>query len=313
MAFDEKGFYNIKAVENMTGVAAGTLRVWEQRYQVIRPERNRAGYRVYSQEDVQTIQWLAQQVKNGVTIGQAVKMLHQRDNLLPISPIMDMGKDIVDDIKDRIIKALDDYDEQSAGFALEEALSLFSMERVSLDIILPILHNLGDRWSKQEITVAQEHFSSNFFRARLGTMLSALPSNREMPIVMTGCIAEEQHELGLLIFSIYLRRRGFRVIYLGQNVPMEDMMQAFTELRPRIVAFSVGTAQALTTMVQLKEKLEKLAEEMDMNLKLAIGGRGIDFSKEKQEEIGDAYTGRTTEKWDEWLRKLNKKAIDASA
>ncbi|KAB2951186.1 MerR family transcriptional regulator [Heliorestis acidaminivorans] len=306
MAFDEKGFYNIKAVENMTGIAAGTLRVWEQRYRVIRPERNRAGYRVYSQEDVQTIQWLAQQVKNGVTIGQAVKMLHQRDSLLPISPILDTGKDIIVDIKERIIKSLNEYDEQSAGFAMEEALSLFSMERVALDITLPILHELGERWARQEITVAQEHFASNFFRARLATMLGALPVNRDRPTVMAACVPNEQHEIGLLIFSIYMRRRGFRVIYLGQNLPVDDLLSSFDELRPLIVALSIGKPESYELLLEFREALLERAEAIDLNLKLAIGGRVIDFSTEKQTEIGNAYPGRSINKWDEWLRNLNK-------
>ncbi|MTV48809.1 MerR family transcriptional regulator [Heliobacillus mobilis] len=305
MSTKDHGFYNIKAVEKMTGVAAGTLRVWEHRYQVINPDRNKAGYRVYSQEDVQTIQWLAQQVKNGVTIGQAVKMLHQRDVLRPISPLVDTGKDALGELHRRIVLALDDYDEQKASAAMEEALSLFSMERVAIELILPILQELGERWARREVSVAHEHFASNFFRARLSAMLSALPANRELPLVVAACVSGEHHDLGLLIFSIYLRRRGFRVIYLGQDLPTEDLYEVAKEMRPRLIALSVGSRLLVPEVLLIHENLTELAKAEGFPLRNCIGGRGIDYDGDAQELLGNSYISGTIEAWDEWLRNLD--------
>ncbi|MCW2278955.1 MerR family transcriptional regulator [Heliophilum fasciatum] len=303
MSTENQGVYNIKAVEKMTGVAAGTLRVWEHRYQVIQPARNRAGYRVYSQDDVQTIQWLAQQVKNGVTISQAVKML-QQEVLPPQRALLDMGMSTMSNLQGRMQSAIMAYDEKGAGAVIEEALSFFSVERVAMELIVPVMAQVQQQIDEATMTLAHAHFAANFFRTRLAAMLGALPTNQHRPLALVASLPGDQHELCLLILSIYLRRRGFRTIYLGNNLPVQELARAMQELQPRIVGVCVGERALAPTVPQVAEELSRSVDLAAMNIHIGFGGLGLMDDRETQETLGERYIGMDLEHWDDWLEQL---------
>ncbi|KAB2953632.1 MerR family transcriptional regulator [Heliorestis acidaminivorans] len=280
MSTKKRSIYNIKAVQQMTGVPAGTLRIWEHRYQVVRPERNRNGYRVYSQEDVQMIRWLSQQVKSGVSIGQAVEMLRQQEAqqsaALP-SPVEEKGNNVLSDLWLRALTALKAYDERGAGLALEEALSLFSVERVALEFIVPLMDELRACYNQAELAQSQMNFANHFINLRLATVLSGLPMSMDKAMVLLACPAGEQHEQASIIFSVFLKRRGFRVIYGGSDLSSQELLEAAETLRPAYIAYVVdeGEEVFLQEAQVFSDALRKGREGRELAFELILPGRGL--------------------------------------
>ena len=129
-----KGKYNIKAVSKMLGIQPSTLRAWERRYHIVAPKRNDAGHRLYTEEHIQILKWLIDQVNKGIAIGQAVQIL-ERNRLQNHNEIeMAYNKEmlLVDDILHSLLK----FDEVKASAFVNEAFSIYPIEKVITNIFL---------------------------------------------------------------------------------------------------------------------------------------------------------------------------------
>ena len=134
-------------------------------------------------------------------------------------------------------QALDDFDEGSAQSALDSVLAEFSTETVLTDLVLPYLHELGERWASGEASVGQEHFASQLIRGRLLGL--ARGWNRGAgPRALLACAPGEQHDLGLIAFGVALRARGWRITYLGQDTPLETLAESARSLEPLAIVIS---------------------------------------------------------------------------
>jgi methanogenic corrinoid protein MtbC1 len=130
--------------------------------------------------------------------------------------------------------ALDRLDEQAANSALDRFFSAYTVETVLQDVILPYLHRLGDRWAAGEVSVAQEHFASNLLRGRLLGLAQGWGQGQG-PLAILACVPGEHHELGLLVFGVALRRRGWRITYLGTDSPIGAVADTARSLTPAVV------------------------------------------------------------------------------
>src|SRR5262249_49951195 len=113
-----------------------------------------------------------------------------------------------------------------------------------IEIIQHALIEIGERWARNEVTIANQHFSSAICRARLNAMIEALPLVSDGPLVLTGCGPQEFHELGVLTTTYFLRRYGWRVIYLGQSVPGVTLEKDLVRLRPDLLVFSASRVES---------------------------------------------------------------------
>ena len=131
-------------------------------------------------------------------------------------------------------QALLDLDADRADDVLAEAFTLFSVEDVCLQVLQPLLVDIGDRWHAGELSVAEEHYATSFVRARLFGLLQAYqPPHTRGPLVFTACAPDEWHEVGILIVSVFLARRGVSVRYLGPNLPLEGLAAIVAPPSPR--------------------------------------------------------------------------------
>src|SRR4051794_2397999 len=183
MSQREAPIYNIKAVARLTGVPADTLRRWESRYSVITPQRTEGGYRLYSQRDVDTLNWLKGKLDEGLSISRACEMLKQLGGdpgeMPPVPSSMqrterplvrDTGVRSFEAIRHDLLDTFRSVDEEGAGAVLTDALSLYSLEDVCLEVLQPALIDVGEAWLNGEMTVATEHFASAFVRTRLSNL-----------------------------------------------------------------------------------------------------------------------------------------------
>jgi MerR family transcriptional regulator, light-induced transcriptional regulator len=138
--------------------------------------------------------------------------------------------------------ALDRFDEEQAHAVLDRLLAAYRVETVLRDLLVPYLHDLGERWARGEVSVAQEHFAAHLLRGRLFGLARGWGQGRGL-VAILACLPGEQHDLGLIICGITLYRLGWRILYLGPDTPIATIRQATESLGPDLVVLS-GTVPA---------------------------------------------------------------------
>jgi len=162
--------------------------------------------------------------------------------------------------------ALDVYDDAGANAAFDRILAAFGIDTVLADVVLPYLHELGERWSRGEASVAQEHFASNVLRGRLLGLARGWGQGSG-PRALLACAPQELHDLPLVIFGLALRARGWRISFLGPDTPIDTVAEAARALDPALVVVSGSTPDLFAAVT---EELRRLGAEWPV----AVAGRG---------------------------------------
>jgi methanogenic corrinoid protein MtbC1 len=175
---------------------------------------------------------------------------------------------------DEIRKALARFDETSAQRTLERLFAAFTPTTVTRDVLLPYMHELGEQWSAGRVTVAQEHFATNFFQARLYALARGWDRGLG-PCALLACAPNEQHTLALMVFGIALHELGWRITYLGADTPIEALSEVAEIVRPEL------TVVAATMRQRLPRHAGQLSTFTD-KWSLALGGPGVSARLAKQ-------------------------------
>lgn len=229
---------NIAALARRTGVAPDTLRKWEQRYQILRPTRTSGGQRRYSERDVARVEWLCERLAEGYRIGEAASLLGTADTTPTRSP---------QDHLQAMLDAVDAGEPGQVGLLVDQAFALHGVDATFDDILVPLLHTVGERWQHRELSIGDEHLVTEMVRSRLGHLLADAGEGGHGTAVLA-CAPGEQHELGLMMIAIRLRRDGWRVVYLGANTPVADAVAVAERQRARVLGISVTTPQNLAAL-----------------------------------------------------------------
>jgi DNA-binding transcriptional MerR regulator/methylmalonyl-CoA mutase cobalamin-binding subunit len=293
--------YNVKAVVKQTGIKPDTLRAWERRYGLPAPKRSSGGHRLYSQRDLDTIKWLSVRQQEGLSIKRAVELWRQveangRDPLKTATPIarqpmpahLPEGGTIVH-LREQWLEACLTYDEQHAERILAEAFSLYSPEVVALELMQSAVAEVGDLWYRNEITVQQEHFCSSLVIRRLESLVMAAPPPTRPGRILAACPPNENHVISLLLITFLLRRRGWEVVYLGADVPVERMEITVEVTRPQLVILA---SQQLHTAATLMEMAQVLREQ---EMPVAYGGLIFNTIPELRARIAGHFLGERLE------------------
>ncbi|WP_114571005.1 MerR family transcriptional regulator [Exiguobacterium flavidum] len=287
----DRGKYNIKAVAALVGLNPTTIRAWERRYQVLEPDRSESGHRMYSDNDVAKLRWIVEKQKEGLSVSKAVQ-LYETPTVFNESTT-----DYAKDLRERLLDALIKFDEREAHDIMNKAFTMFSFDKVVGDIVGPLLNDIGYRWERGEINVAHEHFATAFLRARLSTLSLQMPINPFLPRIICVCAPDEEHELGLLFFTLYLRQMGFDVVFLGAGIPVSDLVKVNQQLKPRAIVLSCTLSEHLPGLDEALAALENESPETQIGL----GGYAVEANAERYAEW---YLGRDREEWGKWLGRL---------
>jgi DNA-binding transcriptional MerR regulator/methylmalonyl-CoA mutase cobalamin-binding subunit len=207
----------IRTVSALTGVNAVTLRAWERRYGLVRPVRTPKGHRLYSEAQVEEIQRVLALMRTGVAIGQV------RSALAAEAPAEDKpAAGPWAAYRKRMAAAIGAFDEQALEAVYEEALALHTIDRVNRMLLMPLLEDLGARWSRVAGGVAEEHFFSVYLRNKLGARFHHRRVAEGGPKLLVACVPGEHHEIGVLLFALCAHEAGLRVVLLGANVPFAE-------------------------------------------------------------------------------------------
>lgn len=223
--------YPIGVVARLTGVPIETLRAWERRHGVVEPAREGRA-RTYGETDVRKLRLLRDLVDAGHSIGHLAALGDRELRALAgrqrrgAAPARGRERDAGG--LDEIWRALECFDVDAAEAALERLAALLPAEALCLDVALPLLRRIGDAWSEGRLGVAHEHLVSGAVRTLLGSLTRLLRPARGGAArrVVFAAIEGELHELGLAAGALLAAAARLSPVYLGQNVPARDIVNA---------------------------------------------------------------------------------------
>jgi len=302
--------YTIKTVCDQTGILPVTLRAWERRHEVLNPHRGDNRYRLYSDRDIATLRWIKNRVDSGISISSAVtelRQLQQNGGMLEAAPVIPFSapKPIVppippEEIGHSLYQALIKHDEARASQLLRDAYAMYDLPTYILKTLIPALVEIGNAWYNGEITVTTEHFGSAYIRGNLLSIFQAFPSRTSAPFILVGCAPTELHEIGSLMLAVMLRSEGFRVEYLGPDLPLDDLVDYAKFEHPAMVVMAATSLESAELIDHLQEKLAKIKPAP----LLGFGGSAFNQKPELVEKINGKFLGLTLDSAVETVKEL---------
>ena len=258
----EQSLLRIGELSRRAGVSRELLRAWERRYGLLNPSRSAGGLRLYSLDDLARVERMQQLLAQGVAAAEAAAIAAKPDDgssglteRLPVA-------------RGDLAAALEAFDEPRAQSVLDELLSRATVETILSEVLLPYLAELGARWERGEVTVAQEHFATSVIRGRMLGLARGWGRGIG-PVALLACLPGERHELGLLAFGLALRSQGWRIIYLGSDTPLETVERTANTVEPQLIVLSTRSGERVhAAMAELRE--------LTRNHRVAIGGAGAE-------------------------------------
>ena len=245
-----QGSVRIGELARRTGVSPELLRAWEQRYGLLRPARSQGGFRLYTDKDEQRVRAMRAFIGEGLSAAEAASRALTDEPGRPAA-----SGPALAEIGLELRGALDAFDSERAHAALDRVLATVSIETALAEVVLPYLRDLGDRWSRGEASVAQEHFASNLIRGRLLGLARDWSKGSGSALVLA-CPPGEEHDLGLIMFGLAASRRGHRIVFLGADTPIATIADAVATTRPAAVVLATSRVDPLRTD---REELRSLA------------------------------------------------------
>ena len=255
------GRLRIGELSRRSGVSPELLRAWERRYGLLAPERSAGGLRLYSFDDLQRVRSMRRHLAEGLAAAEAAASAKRPVLAGPGPAALDAQAAIV-----ALTAALDLFDEPAAQALLDRLLAEATLDAVLADVVVPYLHELGERWERGEASVAQEHFASAMVRGRLLGLARGWGLGVG-PLALLACPPGERHDLGLVAFGLALRSRGFRIALLGGDTPLDTLAATARSLEPALVVLAAVTSKRFRPH---DGELRALARRH----RLALGGTG---------------------------------------
>jgi DNA-binding transcriptional MerR regulator len=242
------------------GVSPELLRAWEVRYGLLQPTRSPGGFRLYSEADEERIRRMRAYQDQGLSAAEAARLaLEWASDERPATNVAVLDSSSLAD-------ALERFDEPAAQAAFDRALAALSLDALLRDLLIPYLHDLGERWEAGTASIAQEHFATSVVRGRLLGLARGWGQGAG-PLAILACAPGELHDLPLIAFGLALRARGWRIAYLGPDTPLGTLLDTAQALEPRLVVVSATTPRHL---FRVRDELGVLAKTAP----LAVAGPG---------------------------------------
>ena len=232
--------YSIKDLEQLSGIKAHTLRIWEQRYNLLSPKRTDTNIRYYDDEDLKLILNVALLNDNGFKISKIVSM----DRLEMWDEVMRLTERSLthDDQLHALTISMIEMDEERFDKILSINILKLGFEQTMMNIIYPFMSKIGVLWQTGAINPAQEHFISNLVRQKLIVAIDGQIHTNTGKKFLLFLPEGELHEVSILFASFLIKNKGHKVIYLGQNTPNEDLKQVYDIHKPDFLLTVITTS-----------------------------------------------------------------------
>lgn len=241
--------YSIKDLEQLSGIKAHTLRIWEQRYDFIKPKRTDTNIRYYDDEDLKLILNVSLLKDHGHKISRISRMPNSQiqNEVLKLTEQLLSYPDQIHSLT----LAMIDHDEERFEKIMSTLILQLGFEEAMINVIIPFLIKIGILWQTGTISPSQEHFISNLIRQKIIVAIDGLyvPAGEYKKQYLLFLPEEELHELSLLFSAYLIKSRKNKVIYIGQSTPFDDLKALYDSLKPDYL-LTVFTSYPPTEKVQ---------------------------------------------------------------
>ncbi len=244
--------YQIRELAHLTGVKAHTIRVWEQRYHLLEPQRTATNIRFYRDEDLRNLLNIALLSEHGYRISR-IALMTPDQRAREVETVASLPHNEQSHLLQQLVLATINLDDGMFEAALDTSILADGLETTMLRIVYPFLERIGVLWQTGSVNPAQEHLISNVIRQKvvaaidgLGSCRTSVTGERYVLYLPEG----ELHELALLFMHYLLRVRGHRVIYLGQNLPTNDLVAVSELVKPDYIVAVLTVVPERDNLVQ---------------------------------------------------------------
>ncbi len=268
----------IRVAASKSGLSPHLIRMWERRYNAIEPIRTDTNRRLYSDEDIRRLRLLRLATESGESISQIARLSDESLQRL-VSERTEANTDgqytaaislSAGEFKQRCLNAIIDFDSARFQTALLQASTELGRHRLLEELIQPLLVEIGQMWYDGRIKVVHEHLASSVIRLVLGSMVDLTNQHDTAPLLLSTTPSGQLHEFGSLMAAVSAATSGWRVNYLGPNMPVEDIVNAARQSNARAVALSIIYPP---DDPQLPLEIKKLGQMIGTFCKVIIGGR----------------------------------------
>lgn len=291
--------FSIGYIQKKTGLSPHVLRVWEKRYQAVIPERSETNRRLYSAENLERLQLLAQLTRNGHKISQLADLPTTELQTLVADDQLDAPNAHTPSIDppscyplEPLIQSIANYDQQTLDRHLDIAIRELGYSGLLEKVISPLMHLVGNFWHRGDFTTAQEHAATSFIKDYLIQRTRSFSPEPNAPILLATTPSGQLHELGTFFATCHAAKLGWRTIYLGPSLPADEISGA--ALRAGATAVLLGL-QYPADDPNIPTELLRIHKQLEGKIPLLVGGTACDSYQPTLEKINTAILGDFSE------------------
>ncbi len=281
-------YFNIQIASNLTGVSIHTLRAWEKRYHTVTPTRSQSGHRLYSEKDIKKLKALNNLCSFGHNIGSiANKNLNELEDLLYKHGVHEKVKTSEYPLKSRpeqakkilnhLLLALENYRLDIISHELYNLKMTLSLRELALNIISPLMGQVGKKVFENTLTIAQEHALSSVVRFHLGKFLykSYSEKNKSGDLIIIATPENDYHEFGIILASLLCIHYERNFFYLGPSLPAETLSQATQSIKGTQIILGTTEATCPNDSPFLTDYINTVLSKINKKTKFFLGGPGF--------------------------------------
>jgi len=291
---DNSAQYLISTVTKRSGVKSDLVRAWERRYQAVTPTRTSGGHRVYTDLDIARLKLLNEATSSGHSIGQIAQLSlddlkkllqHESVNLSTNPPPPTNGERhfLAEDYIEKCYASVLAFDAHALEAHFENAIVELGPQLFIENLLTPLLTQIGDRWKSGELRPVHEHMASSIIRSLTYILRNNTPCTENAPRMIVTTPIGQLHELGALLAAIIAEFKGWKVTYLGANLPAEEIAAAVKYTHSKAVTISISFS---SDDLVVPRELRKLRKLIGNDKALIVGGRSAGHYQAVLDEVG---------------------------
>lgn len=263
--------YSIRAVAAETGISAHTIRAWEKRYKVLDPARTATNRRVYSTEDIDRLRLLHRLVAAGHSIGMIAQLSNAELARLAGSQRQSQNYRFESSALDQCRAAVQNLDARVFENRLRMEITNRGLRTALKEVVVPLLREVGESWHSGTGQIAHEHLASAVVRAELERVRGDMRLDVNAPRLLVTTPSGHLHEMGALLVAVVAAGEGWDVIYLGPNLPAQEIGISCRQVRPQALALSLVFPPADQRVI---DEIRTIRREIPSEIGMIVGGSG---------------------------------------
>ena len=275
-----ENFISIGELSRLTGITTHTLRVWEKRYGTPRSQRLPSGHRRYPKGEVPRLRAIAKALEAGYRASKVVSgTLEELHGLIGLKPLIDTNIKSLEENRsssnelliERWVKAIHEFDDDSLLQSFHDQWNKHGPLLFIIDYIVPLIGRVGAGWESGELTIPHEHFATECIDSFLTSKWRQLNSRKDGWKILMATLPGETHNLGLLMCAVVASLSGAKIIYLGVDTPLKDIISTANKFKPKVLCLSISESEKL---LDTEDCLLTIRSELKNTVKMISGGKG---------------------------------------